>query len=222
MKRTWLRSATFTVALTLAAAPLAYAQGGQGTAGAQSQGQTQGQGTKAAGTQKATASADEAFVKEMFMTNMAEIELGKMAAEKASSADVKSFAQMMVTQHTQANKDLMAVASGLSVEQPTALDAKHQALSQRLSKLSGAEFDREYMQAMVAGHRETVAKIKPKAGAAGKSGSTATTGTSGTGATGTGTSGGESVKTVPQYAAKTLPVVQKHLQEAERLQKTVK
>ena len=152
------------------------------------------------------------------MTNMAEIELGKMAAEKASSADVKSFAQMMVTQHTQANKDLMAVASGLSVEQPTTLDAKHQALSDRLSKLSGAEFDRQYMQAMVAGHREAIAKIKPKAGTAG----TATTGTSGTGGTGTGTTAGESVKTVPQYAAKTLPVVQKHLQEAERLQKTVK
>jgi putative membrane protein len=218
MKRTWLRSATFTVALALAAAPVAYAQGGQKPTGTQSQ----GQGTKTAPTQQASGGADQVFVKEMFMTNMAEIELGKMAAEKASSADVKSYAQMMVTQHTQANKDLIAVASGLSVEQPTALDAKHQALSDRLSKLSGAEFDRQYMQAMVAGHRETVAKIKPKAGAAGKSASTATTGTTGTGASGSGTTAGESVKTVPQYAAKTLPVVQKHLQEAERLQKSVK
>jgi putative membrane protein len=215
MKRTWLRAGTFVAALALAT-PVAYAQGGQGAGTTQPQGQAKTQGTA-----KASGSTDQAFVKEMFMSNMAEIELGNMAAEKASSADVKSFAQMMVTHHTQANKDLMAVAG--DVKQPTELDAKHRAVSQRLSKLSGAEFDRQYMQTMVTSHRETLAKIKPKAGSAGKSAGTGSaTGTSGTGATGTGGAAGESVSSVPQYAAKTMPIVQKHLQEAERLQKTVK
>src|SRR5688572_3386462 len=112
MKRTWLRAGTFVTALALAT-PVAYAQSGQGAGTTQ----PQGQGAKAQGTTKASGNADQAFVREMFMSNMAEIELGNLAAEKASSADVKSFAQMMVTHHTQANKDLMAVASG--VQQPT-------------------------------------------------------------------------------------------------------
>jgi putative membrane protein len=215
MKRTWLGPATFALAVALAS-PVAYAQTGQGTGGSQSQGQS----AKEQGTEQAGGSADQAFLKEMFMSNMAEIELGNLASEKASSADVKSFAQTMVTHHTQANKDLMAVAG--DVQQPKELDAKHQALKDRLSKLSGAEFDRQYMQAMVAAHRETVAKVKPKAGKS--AGNASATGTSGTGTAGatTGDAAGAAVKTVPQYAAKTLPIVQKHLQEAERIQKTVK
>src|SRR5688572_12258331 len=71
MKRTWLRPVVVALALALAA-PAAYAQGGQGTGGTQ----PKGQDTKAQSTPKASGSADQVFVKEMFITNMAEIELG--------------------------------------------------------------------------------------------------------------------------------------------------
>jgi putative membrane protein len=202
-------------------APLAYAQGGTG----QAAGATQPQGAKAQGKPQAGSAGDQTFARQMMMINMAEIELGKMASEKASNSDVKAFAQMMVTHHSDANKELMALATGQSAQQPTELDAKHKAVAQRLSKLSGDEFDRQYMQAMVTSHRETVARVKPRAGAAGKSagsGTGAATGTAGTGGTGAGTSGADAgANTIPQYAAKTLPIVQKHLQEAERLHKTM-
>src|SRR4029453_3801856 len=97
---------------------------------------------------------------------LAEVQLGKMASEKGSNADVKSFGQMMVKDHTQANNDLKKVASQLNVQPPAQIDQKHKDLSDKLSKLSGAEFDREYMNAMVMGHEEVLGKLRAHADAA--------------------------------------------------------
>jgi putative membrane protein len=224
-------------------------------------------------------SKDKNFVETMMMANMAEIQLGQMGSQKATSPEVKSFAQMMVTDHTQANQELMPLAQQLGVQQPTSLDAKHKAVADRLSKLQGAEFDRQYMKAMVDAHKNVISQTKPIAGNQGSgssamgtsgtsgtmsgsgssaggstSGSGATSGTSGTmsgsgssaggstsggsatsgtsgssaagsssgtsaGASSTGSSGGAT--SVTAYAAKTLPIVQQHLAQAQQLEKTV-
>jgi len=95
---------------------------------------------------------DKKFATEAALGNMTEVKLGQMAADKATKPEVKEFGQRMVTDHTKANDDLKSVASAQKIDLPTSLDAKHQAVVDRLSKLSGAEFDRAYVKDMVRDH----------------------------------------------------------------------
>jgi putative membrane protein len=155
----------------------------------------------------ADALSAESFAKQAMLANKAEVKLGELAAQKAQSADVKAFAQMMVKEHTNGLNTLKEAVKGQGVEEPAQLDAKHQTLFDRLSKLSGAEFDREYMKAMVDGHREVKSMVEMRANR------TPTT---------TGTSGRVSDDSrldnaVNQWATKTLPAVTKHLERAEQI-----
>jgi putative membrane protein len=103
--------------------------------------------------------ADERFFEDLAIANMAEVELGKMAASRAMNAEVKKFGQRMVDEHTEAGSKLKSIASQHNVTLPTALDERHIELRDRLGKLKGAEFDREYMSAMVEGHQEVLDKL---------------------------------------------------------------
>jgi predicted outer membrane protein len=105
---------------------------------------------------------DRDFVSDLTIAGMAEIELGRMAAERAANADVKQFAQMMVDDHTAAGNKLKPIATAHSIPMPADLDDKHRDLRERLSKLQGAEFDREYMKAMVSGHEDVVDKLESR------------------------------------------------------------
>ena len=87
---------------------------------------------------------------------MGEVELGTLAKDKASSRDVKGFAQRMVDDHSKAGDELKAIAQRKNLTWPSALPADAVALKDRLSKLSGAAFDRAYIDAMVNGHREVL------------------------------------------------------------------
>jgi putative membrane protein len=104
------------------------------------------------------------FVDQMSVAGMAEVQLGKMATLQASSADVKEFGRMMVTDHSQANQELARIAAQLNIRPATQLDQKHRDLANRLAKLRGAEFDREYMMAMVEGHEEVLNHLRMRAG----------------------------------------------------------
>jgi len=125
------------------------------------------QPTPHAGEKSASASglaaADQAFVKEAAMGGMAEVDLGQLAASKASSPDVKQFGQRMVDDHGKANDELKSWASQKSVNLPTELDAKHKAEHAKLEKLSGDAFDRAYMTSMVADHNKDVADFQKQA-----------------------------------------------------------
>jgi putative membrane protein len=175
------------------------------------------------------------FINEMAIANMAEVELGRLATSRARSADVKAFGEMMVKDHTQANMDLSRIASQMNVTLPKELDQKHKDLSAKLSKLTGAAFDREYVAAMVMGHQEVEGKLRARATTKTTStspgASTATTGTSSTpgstlpgdkATTGTSGSAPQGERDVNEWATKTLPTVQHHLNRAKELQKTVK
>jgi putative membrane protein len=105
---------------------------------------------------------DADFVEELTIAGMAEVELGKMAAQRGANAEVKKFGQMMVTDHTAAGDKLKAIATQHNIAVPTALDDKHRDLRDKLSKLQGAEFDREYMNAMVDGHESVADKLESK------------------------------------------------------------
>src|SRR5262249_16240530 len=101
------------------------------------------------------ASADQPFVVEAAKGGMAEVELGKLAAEKGSSDQVKKFGQRMVEDHGKAKEELKSLAQSKNITLP-APDAKQNGLHDRLSKLSGTEFDKAYMKEMLSDHRKDV------------------------------------------------------------------
>jgi putative membrane protein len=122
---------------------------------------TQNNSTMTTTATRATLSvSDRKFVMEAAMGGMAEVELGKLATKKGTSDAVKAFGQRMVDDHSAANADLTTFASAKGVSLPTALDAKHRAAMARLSRLSGAAFDRGYARDMLADHVKDVAAFK--------------------------------------------------------------
>jgi putative membrane protein len=116
--------------------------------------------TGANGTNGTISSADKRFIMDSGKVNVLEIKLGELAQKKAESAEVKSFAQRMVTDHTAAQNSLQSVAQKAGITLPTDLDSKDKNTYNRLEKLSGKQFDREYMNAMVAGHTKTANNMK--------------------------------------------------------------
>jgi putative membrane protein len=142
------------------------------------------------------AASDSAFAVKAAQANMAEVELGKLALQKAMSDDVKKFAQMMVDDHSKALDELKGVAGTKNITLPTAIDAEHKKLSDRLSKLSGVGFDREYMQAMVDGHRKVAADVRKES-----------------------QSGAD--PDLKAWAGKILPTVEAHLKQAETVNRSV-
>jgi len=87
--------------------------------------------------------------------NLAEIQLGELAAEKAEAEAVREFAQRMVEDHTTAGEELAAIAEESSVPLPEELNAEHQAMLQELEQLDGADFDLAYMRGQLVDHQKT-------------------------------------------------------------------
>jgi putative membrane protein len=104
--------------------------------------------------------ADKKFVMEAAMGGMAEVQLGRLATEKGMSDAIKTFGQRMVDDHSAANSDLTTLASEKGITLPAALDAKHRAVLNRLTRLSGAAFDRAYARDMLNDHIQDVAAFK--------------------------------------------------------------
>jgi len=105
-------------------------------------------------------SADTRFMDKAAQGGMAEVKLGQLAIDKGNDRVVKDFGQRMVTDHTNANNKLKDIASRKGVTLPDSMDAKDQATYDRLSKLSGSEFDREYMRDMVKDHQGDVNEFR--------------------------------------------------------------
>jgi|SRR4051812_54678 putative membrane protein len=135
-------------------------------------------------------SADQSFAREAAIGGMAEVDLGNLAKDKGSNADVKQFGDRMATDHGKANEELKQWAQQKKVTLPTEIDAKHKATRDRLAKLSGDAFDKAYMRDMVADHQHDVAAFKHEA-ASGKD------------------------PDLKAWAAKTLPTLQDHLKMAQ-------
>ncbi len=94
---------------------------------------------------------DKKFLKDAAMGGMLEMELGKLATQKASSDEVKQFGQKMMDDHTRANDDLKQLAAKENVKIPDSIDSRHQARIDKLSKLSGPQFDKAYMKDQLKG-----------------------------------------------------------------------
>jgi putative membrane protein len=140
---------------------------------------------------------DKKFVKDAVLGGITEIELGKLAAQKASSDPVKQFGQKLVDDHSKANDQLKQIASQQSLKIPDSLDSKHQSRIDKLAKLSGPEFDKAFIKAAVKDHQQDVSEFQQEA------------------------SGG-SDPNVKNFATKTLPTIQEHLSAAKDLEKETK
>ena len=136
---------------------------------------------------------DRAFVMEAGPGGLAEVELGRLAAQKGQSTDVKKFGQRMVTDHSKANAELKKLAASKGITLPAGMNTEQMAEHAKLAKLSGAEFDREYMALMVEDHDKDVAAFQDEA----KDGSD---------------------PDIKSFAAKTLPTLQEH----QRMSKEIK
>jgi putative membrane protein len=191
-----------------------------GAAFAQSSEQAGSPGAPATIDRGLDGSQSKRFVWQMLLANKAEIQLGQMAAQRATSADVKAFAQQMVTDHTRASEELRPIAQQLGVQEPTKLDSADQKVADKLAKAEGADFDRQFMEVMVDSHKDALKLTRKIAGGKARSGA-ATTGTSGAAATtpvATGIMGADDLA-VAQYAAETLPIVEQHLEHAQTILK---
>lgn len=105
-------------------------------------------------------SYDKKFVWNAAVGGMEEVQLGQLAVQKASDPDVKSFGQRMVDDHSKANDKLKALASQKGVTLPTTLPSDMKKDVAKLTKLSGAEFDHQYMSMMVKDHKKDVSEFE--------------------------------------------------------------
>lgn len=160
-----------------------------------------GAGAAAAGTAAASAdtgmAADKAFVMDAASGGLMEVELGKMTSVNASSAKVKAFGKMMVTDHTKANTELKGVATKKDVTVPPTPAQEQQAHIDDLKTKKGADFDKAYVDMMVDDHKEDISKFENEA----KNGKDAD---------------------VKAFATKTLPVLNKHLVAIQAIQSGMK
>ncbi|HEY1234155.1 MAG TPA: DUF4142 domain-containing protein [Candidatus Binatia bacterium] len=180
---TLVKSAVLVFAMSL---PVGLAQAADGTTSSS----TKTSSSKLSG-------ADSGFIKEAAQGGMMEVELGKVAQDKASNEKVKDFGKRMEQDHSKANDELKKIASDKGVQLPSDLDKKHKSKMDKLTKLSGAEFDRQYMRDMVSDHKDDIKKFQNEADK-GKDAD------------------------LKKFASQTLPTLKEHLQLAESAADAVK
>jgi putative membrane protein len=137
--------------------------------------------------------ADQIVLRQAAIGGMAEVELGKLAQQRAQSDAVKQFAQRMVDDHGKSNTRVASLAKGHRIPLPKETDPDQKALRAQLEKLSGAEFDAAYMGAQVGDHQKTAHLLEHAIGS------------------------GQDAKT-KAFAMETLPVVLRHLEMAKQIE----
>jgi len=139
------------------------------------------------------AAADQRFVTKAAEGGMFEVEIGKLAAEKATDPNVKSFGQMLVDDHSAANDKLRQIASGHNVALPASLPADKKKEIDELNKLSGAQFDKQFVKMVgIKDHQHDISDFE-------KASKTA------------------QAPDLKDFATNTLPTLKKHLDTAQKL-----
>lgn len=130
-------------------------------------------------------------------SGLAEVNASEVAQEKAQNQQVKDFAAMMIQDHTKANEELKSLASSKNITLPTAPGEAHLKNIADLNSYTGADFDKEYMDLMVADHEKAVSLFEDASENAEDS-------------------------ELRAFAAKTLPNLQKHLEHARTVRDALK
>jgi putative membrane protein len=105
-------------------------------------------------------SADETFMMSAAQAGMVEVKLGELAAKKATQEDIKQFGATMVSDHSKANQELEAIATKNGATLPSKLDEPHKSKVDKMSKLSGEQFDKAYVAEMVTDHEKVAAEFE--------------------------------------------------------------
>lgn len=140
---------------------------------------------------------DRKFLENAAQGGMAEVQLGKLAEQKASSDQVKQFGKRMATDHQKANDELKKIASNKGFNLPAELSSSDRREYDKLQGKSGADFDREYMKEMVSDHKKDVKDFQSEAKSA-KDGD------------------------LKNFATSTLPTLEQHLDLAQQTETAVK
>ncbi|PQZ83749.1 MULTISPECIES: DUF4142 domain-containing protein [Pseudomonas] len=140
----------------------------------------------------AMAATSNDFVDEAAQGGITEVAIGKLALEKSASADVKAFAQHMVTDHTKANEELVALAKKLDIEVPDDADLTDKA-KKAILEIREESFDKSYANNQVAAHEKTVELFEKEAASSDNT-------------------------ELKAFATKTLPTLKAHLEKAKALQ----
>jgi putative membrane protein len=157
MRRTGLMWVTVTITIVMSGC--SKTEGTKPSSSDQRAGASSGVGAGGAG---ANLKSDDDFVRDVAMKNVAEVELSRLALGKATSPDIKVFAQRMINEHGTAQEKLKNAAAGQPIEWPAQLDDKHRKTAEELAKKQGADFDRDYVEAMVEGHQDLTAKLESR------------------------------------------------------------
>ena len=142
------------------------------------------------GTSTKLSKDESTFVKEAAEGGMMEVQLGKLAQEKAADDKVKQFGKRMEQDHSKVNDELKKIAADKGVQLSMDLDKKQKTNVDKLTKLSGTAFDKQYINDMVSDHKEDIKKFQRVADK-GKD------------------------PDLKQFASQTLPTLKEHLQLAE-------
>ncbi|RXH55274.1 DUF4142 domain-containing protein [Granulicella sibirica] len=106
---------------------------------------------------------DKIFLRKSAEGGIAEVKFGQLAAEKAGSEDVKTFGSRMVTDHTLLNDEMKPIADSIGVRLPKTMNKMDQAEYEKLSALTGDDFDKEYLADMVKDHRKDLREFHEEA-----------------------------------------------------------
>ena len=117
-------------------------------------------GVSEAGKTDTLSVADRSFLKKAAIGGMSEVEMGKLAVQKATRDDVKKFGQRMIDDHTKANDKLKELAKRKGFTPPDKLDEEHQKMLDDMGKMSGMAFDEHYVKMMVEDHDTDVGEFK--------------------------------------------------------------
>jgi putative membrane protein len=145
-----------------------------------------------AGSPVALTSSEKEFMTNAARGGMLEVQMGRLATDKATSPEVKQFGERMVTDHGQLGQKLQQLASNLNLTLEQQLSPEQQNAVSRLQNLSGKAFDREYIKAMVADHVKDISEFQRVANQA-------------------------SNADIRQFASEALPMLQEHLKLAREI-----
>ncbi|MGE5439489.1 MAG: DUF4142 domain-containing protein [Bacteroidota bacterium] len=144
-------------------------------------------------TGSTASSVNQEFVTDAASGGMMEVELGTMAVQNASSQEVKDFGRRMIDDHSKANDELKSIAAKENIPVPAALKDENRDDVDKLSKLSGSDFDKEYIDMMVKDHQKDIKNFEDMAQNA-------------------------QSPELKQFAQKTLPTLRQHLKMAQDIQ----
>lgn len=144
----------------------------------------------------AYAADDAAFLQDAIKGSIAEVKMGELAQQKSEHPGIDAFAQELITDHSAAAEQAASLAATAGTEVPSAPKEEAQKMYDHLSQLSGAEFDKAFVEHMIEGHQKEIATFEAQSK--------------------------EGEGQVARFATATLPTLEKHLQHAESLAAQVK